>query len=278
MIPSAEDNPFDPSGSGYDYESAHQAGMGRGEGGHYGSRRPDDGLMLKGVKHPTFDTAISDDNALGYVAQERDGRYYTEPNSASLTPNHGIPPDPRLGVASEDNAEDVMDFNSMSDEQIYAEIARLDTGAEGVGLLIEELGNVDEEGQVKNFASERDENAKGGLIGIGNDLSLSALGAGIGNAVAGSPAAVVGSLVARPMVDMFTGAREKGNVPEGQPHYDPKIHSVNVPGMNMDVGRPAFYVNESLRPIANAVVDAGAKGVDMIKSGAANPMFHADFP
>lgn len=200
------------------------------------------------------------------------------PNSASLTPNHGIPPDPRLGVASEDNAEDVMDYNSMSDEQIDAEIARLATNYEDLSLSNEELGNVDEEEQVKNFASERDENAKGGLIGIGNDLSLSALGAGVGNALARSPGALVGSLAARPMVDMFTGAREKGNVAEGQPHYDPDIHAINVPGLNADVGRIPYYVNESLRPIANAVVDAGAKGVDMIKSGAANPMFHADFP
>ena len=130
----------------------------------------------------------------------------------------------------------------------------------------------------QDAANAIQEQSKGGLINMGNDLSISAIGGGIGNALGNTPGAILGSLAARPMVDMFTGAREKGNVPEGQPHYDPKIHSVNVPGMNMDVGRPAFYVNESLRPIANAVVDAGAKGVDMIKSAVGNPMFHADFP
>ena len=52
--PIAREPPFDPEGSGYDYESARRAGLGPDESGHWPSRDPTTGLILKGTQHPTY--------------------------------------------------------------------------------------------------------------------------------------------------------------------------------------------------------------------------------
>lgn len=69
---------FDPEGSGYDYESARKAGIRPDKTGHWPSREPRTGLILKGKKHPTFHKTLKADKELGYRMQKRiDGRYYS---------------------------------------------------------------------------------------------------------------------------------------------------------------------------------------------------------
>ena len=68
---------FDPEGSGYDYESAHKAGMKRGKSGHYGSRDRKTGLLLKGRKHKTWNLLKAGEEAAGYIIYRKDGRYYS---------------------------------------------------------------------------------------------------------------------------------------------------------------------------------------------------------
>jgi hypothetical protein len=69
---------FDPEGSGYDYESARKAGIRPDKTGHWPSREPRTGLILKGRKHPTFYKTVAADKKLGYMMQKKiDGRYYS---------------------------------------------------------------------------------------------------------------------------------------------------------------------------------------------------------
>lgn len=75
---------FDPEGGDYDYATARARGMGpagseAGENmGHWPSRDPETGMILKGRRHPTFDLAIEEDAKLGYRMKKKDGRYFTE--------------------------------------------------------------------------------------------------------------------------------------------------------------------------------------------------------
>lgn len=68
---------FDPEGSGYDYESAKKAGLKPGRDGHWPSREPRSGLVLKGRKHPTYKKALHADERLGYEHKKKNGRYYS---------------------------------------------------------------------------------------------------------------------------------------------------------------------------------------------------------
>ena len=70
---------FDPEGSGYDYESAHKAGMRASETGHWSSREPRTGKMLKGKGHETWQLAADEEKRLGYTIYKNreDGRYYS---------------------------------------------------------------------------------------------------------------------------------------------------------------------------------------------------------
>lgn len=68
---------FDPEEDGYDYETARAAGLAAGEDGHWPSRDPRTGMLLKGRKHPTFDKGVAVDEELGYRLEKRGGRYYT---------------------------------------------------------------------------------------------------------------------------------------------------------------------------------------------------------
>ena len=71
---------FDPEGSGYDMESALRAGLSPDETGHWQSRDPVTGLLLKGRKHKTWDLLEEGERQAGYeIAREKDGRYYSQP-------------------------------------------------------------------------------------------------------------------------------------------------------------------------------------------------------
>lgn len=75
---------FDPEGDGYDYEGAKAAGLGPSEEegenkGHWPSREPKSGTLLKGRKHKTFQKGVDEDAKLGYTLRKRDdGRYETQ--------------------------------------------------------------------------------------------------------------------------------------------------------------------------------------------------------
>lgn len=86
--------PFNPEGSGYDYDTANRYGMVRDQTGHLGSRVELDeattaqlglplgsGIMLKGSGHETWNKALQGEAQAGYsVVKGRDGRYYSIPN------------------------------------------------------------------------------------------------------------------------------------------------------------------------------------------------------
>ena len=69
---------FDPEGSGYDYNSARKSGLKRDETGHYSSRNPVTGQILKGKKHPTFHKTVAGEKAAGYeMYKGDDGKYFS---------------------------------------------------------------------------------------------------------------------------------------------------------------------------------------------------------
>jgi len=85
-----EKKPFDPEGDGYDYKTAKAAGLGPDETGHWPSRDPKTGKMLKGRKHETWDKAVQADKEQGYVLKQgKDGSYYSE-KDVNFVPNKTI--------------------------------------------------------------------------------------------------------------------------------------------------------------------------------------------
>jgi len=73
--------PFNADGPGYDMESALKAGI-RPTGGHWPSRvpsGPNEGLLLKGRKHKTWDLLEEGESEAGYRIIKRDGRYWSFP-------------------------------------------------------------------------------------------------------------------------------------------------------------------------------------------------------
>jgi hypothetical protein len=77
----AKKKKFDPEGSGYDYEGAKEAGVTPDKTGHYGSRDPRTGKILKGRKHKTFHKTRRGEMKAGYkIHKADDGRYYSTKN------------------------------------------------------------------------------------------------------------------------------------------------------------------------------------------------------
>ena len=71
---------FDPSGTGYDYETAKRFGLKPDETGHWQSRAPN-GQILKGSGHETFSKTLDGETAAGYEIQRgSDGRLYSQPS------------------------------------------------------------------------------------------------------------------------------------------------------------------------------------------------------
>lgn len=79
--PTALPRAFDPEGEGYDYETANRTGgMFSSPDGHYFSRDPESGMILKGRGHETFDKTIAGETSAGNVITKgEDGRYYSNP-------------------------------------------------------------------------------------------------------------------------------------------------------------------------------------------------------
>ena len=88
--PSLFDDSFDPEGEGYDYDTARRSGLSPDESGHWPSRDPSTGQLLKGARHPTWDKTIEAEERLGNrVTRGEGGRYFSHEDdwrSAALDP------------------------------------------------------------------------------------------------------------------------------------------------------------------------------------------------
>src|SRR5690554_1066820 len=58
--------PFNPESTGYDYQTAAEYGIKPDETGHWPSREPKTGQILKGKNHPTFYKTVEGENEAGY--------------------------------------------------------------------------------------------------------------------------------------------------------------------------------------------------------------------
>lgn len=63
---------------GYDYESAKSAGLGPDETGHWPSRNPETGQILKGRKHPTIKLTRKGERDAGYKIYKDKGTLYSK--------------------------------------------------------------------------------------------------------------------------------------------------------------------------------------------------------
>ena len=78
---SPHEDEFDPEGSGYDYRAAEECGLGPDDKGHWPSRCPQSGQLLKGRKHETWKLLQEDEKEKGYtIFKGENGKYYSEKN------------------------------------------------------------------------------------------------------------------------------------------------------------------------------------------------------
>jgi hypothetical protein len=71
---------FVPEGTGYDILSALKYGLSPDATGHWPSRVPSTGLLLKGTNHPTWNLTVEGERQAGYeIYKGKDGRYYSRP-------------------------------------------------------------------------------------------------------------------------------------------------------------------------------------------------------
>ena len=80
---------FNPEGSGYDYESAKAAGLGPDETGHWPSRNPRTGQILKGKAHATFHKTEASEKKAGFTIKKgENGRYYSFKDGLDTLPTN----------------------------------------------------------------------------------------------------------------------------------------------------------------------------------------------
>lgn len=71
---------FDSEGSGYDYDTARKHGMKPDETGHWSSREPKTGQILKGRTHKTYGLTEQGERDAGHeIYQGKDLKYYSRP-------------------------------------------------------------------------------------------------------------------------------------------------------------------------------------------------------
>lgn len=71
---------FDPEGSGYDYATAKAHGLKPDETGHWPSRSPKDGRLLKGRRHKTWHKTEKGEKDAGYSIYKdpKSGFYFSK--------------------------------------------------------------------------------------------------------------------------------------------------------------------------------------------------------
>ena len=76
----AKKKKFDPEGSGYDYDAAKACEVGPDSTGHWPSRCPHTGQLLKGKKHKTWDLLEKGEKEAGMeIFKGPDGKYHSRP-------------------------------------------------------------------------------------------------------------------------------------------------------------------------------------------------------
>jgi hypothetical protein len=78
---------FNPEGTDYDYAGAAAAGITPDATGHWATRDPNTGLILKGTGHETFGKTIAGEDAAGYEIIKRGDRYYSSPKGGWGAPD-----------------------------------------------------------------------------------------------------------------------------------------------------------------------------------------------
>ena len=68
---------FDPEGSDYDYDTAKSSGIKPDKTGHWPSRDPKSGQILKGRKHKTWKLTEEGEKKAGHEIYKKDGKYYS---------------------------------------------------------------------------------------------------------------------------------------------------------------------------------------------------------
>jgi hypothetical protein len=92
----ADENKFDPEGTGYDYITAKRNGMTPDKTGHWSSREPNTGQILKGRQHKTYPLTVQGEINAGYTINKgKDGKYYSQNQKADGGP---IGPQPQQTV------------------------------------------------------------------------------------------------------------------------------------------------------------------------------------
>tara|TARA_R100001082_G_scaffold54739_2_gene30072 strand:- start:1567 stop:1803 length:237 start_codon:yes stop_codon:yes gene_type:complete len=74
----AKKKKFDSESSGYDYEAAKECGLGPDESGHWPSRCPSSGQILKGKGHKTWTLTVDEEKRMGYNIYKKNGKYYSK--------------------------------------------------------------------------------------------------------------------------------------------------------------------------------------------------------
>lgn len=77
-VPMAYGNGFDADGAQYDMATALKRRMTPDNTGHWSSRDPISGMILKGRAHPTWSLTEQGERDAGYEITKRDGRYYSQ--------------------------------------------------------------------------------------------------------------------------------------------------------------------------------------------------------
>ena len=72
---------FNPEGSSYDYRSAKKLGLSPDETGHWPSRDPKTGMLLKGRKHPTWEKTVKGEAKAGFEIYRKGERYFSKPKN-----------------------------------------------------------------------------------------------------------------------------------------------------------------------------------------------------
>jgi hypothetical protein len=97
-VPLAHGAPFDAESADYDMASALKAGLAADATGHWPSRDPSTGMLLKGRAHPTWHKTEQGEMDAGYEITKRDGRYFSGPRQRPVNgaPVHNSSPGGRI--------------------------------------------------------------------------------------------------------------------------------------------------------------------------------------
>lgn len=69
---------------GYNYEAADKAGIKPDSTGHWPSRNPETGEILKGRKHPTIKQTKRGEKSVGYKIYKKGGKLYSKPKKRTV--------------------------------------------------------------------------------------------------------------------------------------------------------------------------------------------------